>query len=77
MWHLVYEPKGSRISYVDDRLRKIEPEASIKVSMQDINNKRHIIGWCSDIVDLTGKSNEIDGIWAQHADRLQDALRQI
>ena len=55
-WHLFFNSNGTRISYVDDRLKNINYEASTKLSSQDIQTKRHIVGWCSNIVDFTGTS---------------------
>ncbi|KAF4960108.1 hypothetical protein FGADI_1126 [Fusarium gaditjirri] len=56
IWHLFVAGKPEeRISYVDPRLDEIvmkHPE----MSLQYVERKRHIIGWCTKATDLCGKA---------------------
>jgi hypothetical protein len=42
MWHLIYDKQGKRISYLSDIV-----SWSMDVGYSDLENCRHILGWCS------------------------------
>jgi hypothetical protein len=50
IWHLLYTESGSRISYLDKSVPHVKG-----VSMNDVENSRHILGWCSDAKYYAGK----------------------
>ncbi|KAF4443145.1 hypothetical protein F53441_11544 [Fusarium austroafricanum] len=55
VWHLLIsgEPE-QRISYVDPRLDELGIRNSGGASLEHVEGKRHIIGWCSKAKDLCG-----------------------
>lgn len=56
MWHLFYNPNGDRISYCDPRLESIKPEIPEGFLLTDLQTRRHAVGWCSNICEVTGKA---------------------
>lgn len=53
VWHCICtETPGSHISYLDCDVDHVE------VSLMDLENYRHVVGWCADAVCNTGKSFE-------------------
>ncbi|KAL7930282.1 hypothetical protein V8C35DRAFT_330632 [Trichoderma chlorosporum] len=55
VWHLlVSEQSEDRISYIDSRLDTLDNEVSKEISLRTLEEKRHIIGWCSKVTDMCG-----------------------
>lgn len=54
MWHLFYNPTGKRISYYDSRLQGIGCGMPQEFALRDLETCRHVVGWCSDIVECSG-----------------------
>lgn len=50
-WHLLYSKNGHRISYLDDNIRQQKQD----IKQTDMENLRHILGWCSEIEFHAGK----------------------
>jgi hypothetical protein len=50
IWHLLYNKDGSRISYLDSKLDQVN-----NFSMFELENTRHVLGWCSDVKYRAGK----------------------
>ncbi|KAF3902751.1 hypothetical protein AA313_de0203312 [Arthrobotrys entomopaga] len=50
IWHLVYKPDGSRISYLENNV----PHAQ-GLSVSDLEKTRHFLGWCSKAKYYAGK----------------------
>jgi len=55
LWHLFYNPEGGRVSYLE---YKEEPSASFTLSQ--LEDSRHVVGWCSSAKILAGAK---DGIY--------------
>jgi hypothetical protein len=49
IWHLLYNEDGTRISYLDNSSPHTE-----NVSVLDLVNVRHVIGWCSEVRNYAG-----------------------
>ncbi|KAB8217056.1 purine and uridine phosphorylase [Aspergillus novoparasiticus] len=61
MWHLRYNVRGDRISYLDG----IESHAG-HITLADLESSRHILGWCSDARCYAGAADasySIDRSW--------------
>lgn len=50
IWHALYTNKGTRISYLDDRVRPTSED----IRPGDLVRFRHIVGWCSKVTTYTG-----------------------
>lgn len=50
LWHHIYENKGGRVSYFDHK-----DGSTMAVAATEIENARHVIGWCSDVKLCAGK----------------------
>lgn len=50
-WHMIYNKDGSRISYLDDYLDQEQ-----HVGRVDLENCRHVLGWCSEARFYAGKA---------------------
>lgn len=55
LWHVVFNADGSHISYSDPRIRDIPGPHSTEISSLDLENCRHIVGWCSKVKNFTGE----------------------
>lgn len=53
VWHLIYNQDGSHISYFEDTVSCVK-----NVNIFDLDRARHIVGWCSDVKYLAGKTNQ-------------------
>lgn len=55
VWHLlVSEQPEERISYIDSRLDTLDSEVPKDVSLRTLEERRHVIGWCSKVTELCG-----------------------
>ena len=54
LWHYIYNSTGGRISYYDPRLQRIQNDLPEGIELQGLEDRRHIVGWCSDIREYTG-----------------------
>lgn len=55
VWHLlVSEQPEERISYIDPRLDALHSEAAKGTSLRMLEERRHVVGWCSEVTDLCG-----------------------
>lgn len=52
MWHLLYNKDGKRISYLDNTVPNVAT-----VSISDLENLRHVLGWCSEATSYAGKND--------------------
>jgi hypothetical protein len=50
-WHLLYRKNGDRISYLDSM-----GIHDAHINLTDLETSRHILGWCSKVKYLTGKT---------------------
>jgi hypothetical protein len=57
VWHLLFNPIGERISYCDSRLENIDYGMAQGLMLRDLESRRHIVGWCSEIKDYPGKGD--------------------
>ena len=56
IWHLLFSPSGERISFCDPKLDDLEYERIPQDFMlRNLGSRRHIVGWCSNIRDYSGK----------------------
>jgi hypothetical protein len=55
-WHLLFNEDGDHISYDDPRVRSISPLQTDTLSIHKLESARHVVGWCSSVQVLTGKS---------------------
>ncbi|KAJ4855789.1 hypothetical protein T069G_09157 [Trichoderma breve] len=55
VWHLlVSEQPEERISYIDPRLDALGSGAAKGIPLRMLEERRHVIGWCSKVTDLCG-----------------------
>ncbi|KAL7914184.1 hypothetical protein GGI35DRAFT_490474 [Trichoderma velutinum] len=55
VWHLIVsEQPEERISYIDSRLDTLDCETIQGISLRTLEERRHVIGWCSKVTDLCG-----------------------
>ncbi|MBE3045240.1 hypothetical protein IMZ48_22345, partial [Candidatus Bathyarchaeota archaeon] len=54
LWHYIYNSTGGRISYYDPRLESIQNDLPEGIELEDLEARRHIVGWCSDSREYTG-----------------------
>ncbi|KAL2679085.1 hypothetical protein Neosp_009843 [[Neocosmospora] mangrovei] len=55
VWHLLISSKADeRISYVDPRLDELDSVNLEGISLRTLEEKRHVIGWCTTATDLCG-----------------------
>ena len=55
-WHLVSNADGSRISYCDDRVGSGSIVPPQRLRYADLEQARHIVGWCDQVKHYTGTS---------------------
>jgi hypothetical protein len=53
LWHLLVNEDRSHVSYTDSRIYQIQPKAR-QITCTDLENSRHILGWCANATSLTG-----------------------
>ncbi|RSL55142.1 hypothetical protein CEP53_007228, partial [Fusarium sp. AF-6] len=55
VWHLlVSDEADERISYVDPRLNELDNGNMEGITLQMLEEKRHVVGWCAAVTDLCG-----------------------
>ena len=56
VWHVLHQ-NGSdgRISYADPRLDQIDFQCAQELSLRELQNKRHLVGWCGSVSEICGK----------------------
>jgi nucleoside phosphorylase len=52
MWHLLHNENGSRMSYLDKTVANVGDANAF-----DLENTRHIVGWCSEMKYYTGRNH--------------------
>ncbi|OXV11393.1 hypothetical protein Egran_00845 [Elaphomyces granulatus] len=52
MWHLLYNEKGSRMSYLDNTVANVG-----NANAFDLESNRHIVGWCSEMKYYAGAAD--------------------
>ena len=56
IWHLLFDPSGERISYCDPRLDEVRyGKIPQELMLRDLGSRSHIVGWCSNIREYSGK----------------------
>ena len=60
MWHLFYNSTGERISYYDPRLEGIGCGMPQGFTLRDLEARRHIVGWCSNIIEYFGMLESLE-----------------
>lgn len=55
IWHLLFNPSGDRISFFDTRLDSIRDVLPQDLALKGLDAKRHVVGWCGDVTEYTGK----------------------
>ncbi|KAK8224471.1 hypothetical protein HDK77DRAFT_363620, partial [Phyllosticta capitalensis] len=54
-WHLVFNEDGSHISFLDERVRKIQADQTRKITLADLQSvKTHVVGWCPTAKSFAG-----------------------
>lgn len=61
IWHLLVDVSGARISYLDPRIQK-----GILISSDNMQNTRHILGWCSEALKNIGMTHTEPNIEEWH-----------
>lgn len=54
-WHLFFNSSGGRISYCDARIEEVAFKMPEDFILRELESRRHIVGWCSDVGEYTGK----------------------
>lgn len=58
MWHLLLASgPQERVSYADSRLDKVNTSMPDGFSLRNLENSRHIIGWCAQATEVCGECN--------------------
>jgi hypothetical protein len=55
IWHLLFNKNGSHISYIDPRIRSLARPSVDSLRLSELENLRHIVGWCSNMKNYAGK----------------------
>ncbi|PTU23705.1 hypothetical protein P175DRAFT_0519743 [Aspergillus ochraceoroseus IBT 24754] len=56
IWHLIFKPDGSYMSYTDSQINNMEGLYPERLSMPLLEKSRHALGWCSDATSYIGSS---------------------
>lgn len=57
LWHLLFNSTGERISFSDNRIGGIGKASMTDISLRDLEPRRHIVGWCGDVMEYSGRSS--------------------
>ena len=55
LWHMLYNVDGDHINYADPRVRQVLGDGPVSASSETLETARHVLGWCSDVDNYTGK----------------------
>lgn len=58
-WHLFFNSSGERISYCDARAEDVAFKMPEDFILREIESRRHIVGWCSNVGEYTGNPNRL------------------
>ncbi|KAK8202300.1 hypothetical protein IWZ01DRAFT_486991 [Phyllosticta capitalensis] len=57
-WHLVSNEDGTHISFLDERVRKIQRHQRSKITLADLPSvTKHVVGWCPTAKSFAGHPN--------------------
>lgn len=54
-WHVVFNEDGSHLSYSDARVKEVLWCYPTELSVTDLENSRHVVGWSTNVRNFTGK----------------------
>lgn len=54
MWHLLYNENRERLTYNDPRIEPLRVASCEPISIKDLENSRHILGWASSTEMIAG-----------------------
>ncbi|KAJ3576123.1 hypothetical protein NPX13_g3802 [Xylaria arbuscula] len=57
MWHLVFDQSGGYLSYTDPRVKNTLKDTIKGLTRGALENSRHILGWCSSVLNHTGAAD--------------------
>jgi hypothetical protein len=55
IWHLLFHEDGRHISYNDPRICNLAGPSVDSLCLSELENLRHIVGWCSNMKNYAGK----------------------
>jgi hypothetical protein len=55
-WHLLFNSNGSHISYTSSQIQNVSGFYPANITTGGLENCRHIIGWCSNVQNHTGRT---------------------
>lgn len=61
-WHILDDRRHSRISYADPRIGDGARDGVEGLQPEDLEHAQHIIGWCPELENLTGKWGVLPGV---------------
>lgn len=64
LWHFLFDSDGDRISYFDARLKERDIKTPDGLRLRDPENRRHIVGWCSQVRECAGEHGLSTTIYA-------------
>ncbi|KAL8325300.1 hypothetical protein RB597_008523 [Gaeumannomyces tritici] len=53
-WHVFFNGDGDRISFADPRIREAYSQAGAHAGIAQVENARHVIGWCENVKNYAG-----------------------
>ncbi|KAL4923996.1 5'-methylthioadenosine/S-adenosylhomocysteine nucleosidase family protein [Aspergillus undulatus] len=56
IWHAIYNEDDSYIAYVDPRIEKLPGLYPGNIQFEQMKDYRHIVGWCSSVINNTGST---------------------
>ena len=54
-WHMVFDKDGNHVSYSDSKVKSYLANYPKDLSISDLQTFRHVVGWCPNVVNCTGK----------------------
>lgn len=58
-WHLILNQDGSYISYLDQRIQRLQAAQSKKIMLADLSRAtKHVLGWCAKATSRAGKRSD-------------------
>lgn len=55
-WHMTFNKTGSYIPYSDSRAKELAKQYPPGLSTRDLESCRHIVGWCANVENVTGRN---------------------